>query len=391
MNQQIKYDTIVLGLGVMGSAVAYQLAKSGANVLGIDQYDPPHKLGSSHGSSRVTRQAIGEGEQYTPLVMRSNEIWREIEAETGLPLLEITGLLIISNDSQTTVSHVEDFFQTTVEIARKFDIKHELLDATEIRNRFPAYSVNNDEYGYYEEGAGVLFPENCVRAQLQMAKKYGAEIRTNEKVVYYGETESGLVVNTSEGEYFAAKVAICAGPWLPELLRENLTDLVKVYRQTLFWFDTDEPIEKFEKDQFPLFVWEVEGFDSVYYGFPAMDGKGGGVKLATEQYVTGCRADEVERDVSQEEIDEIYENFVRHKFPGLKNECVKATACLYTVSSDSHFILDWHPEMKSVYLVSPCSGHGFKHAAAIGESVARQLLGGRGGQDISAFRLWRFH
>ncbi|MBN4071418.1 N-methyl-L-tryptophan oxidase [Crocinitomix catalasitica] len=391
MSKPIKYDAIVLGLGVMGSAVAYQLAKNGARVLAVDQFDPPHNFGSSHGSSRITRQAIGEGEHYTPLVLRSNEIWREMESETGLDLLETMGLLLVSNDSQTTVTHVENFFQSTVDVAKKFGINHELLNPEEIRKRFPAYAVTNDEYGYYEEGAGVLLPENCVRAQLQLAKKFGAEIRTNERVVYYGEAESGLVVNTSEGEYFAAKVVICAGAWLPDLLRDNFLDLVKVYRQTLFWFKPDEEIQRYEKDQFPLFIWEMTGMDSCYYGVPAMGGVGGGIKVATEQYVKITKPGEMKMEVSQKEIDDIYENFVRHKFPGLKNECVKATACLYTVSSDSHFILDWHPEMNSVYLVSACSGHGFKHAAAIGESVAQQVLGGRGGQDISAFKLWRFH
>jgi sarcosine oxidase len=388
MNDAGKYDLVVLGLGIMGSAVAYQAAKLGLNVLGIDQYELPHNLGSTHGSSRITRQAIGEGEHYTPLVLRSNQIWRELEAETGLKLLEEMDLLIVSSDDQTTVSHVPDFFNSTVRVAKKYGIDHELLTAEEIRNRFPAYAVTNEEYGYLEKGAGVLQPENCLIAQLQMARKHGAELRTAEKVVYYGEAEGGMLVNTSKGEYHTSKVAICAGGWLPELLDDKLKDIVKIYRQTLFWFNSEASAGFYEKNQFPLFVWELSGFDSAFYGFPTIDGAG--VKVATEQYFESSSLDSIKREVDQSEIDEIYENFVRHKFPGLKNDCVKASACVYTVSSDFHFILDWHPEMESVFIVSPCSGHGFKHASAIGEAVAQKLIGRQSDLDVSAFRLWRF-
>jgi sarcosine oxidase len=143
----MKYDAIVLGLGAMGSAAAHQLAKRGADVLGIDRYSPPHAFGSSHGGTRITRLAIGEGEYYTPLAMRAHEIWREIENETGANLLTTNGGLVISSDDKLSKTHVDGFFQNTVAAAKRFGITHELLDAAEIRRRYPQFRIGNEEYG----------------------------------------------------------------------------------------------------------------------------------------------------------------------------------------------------------------------------------------------------
>ncbi|HEX4534176.1 MAG TPA: FAD-dependent oxidoreductase, partial [Rhizomicrobium sp.] len=149
-----EFDVIILGLGAMGSACVYQLAKRGAKVMGIDRFDPPHAFGSSHGDTRVTRLAIGEGEHYTPLALRSHEIWRQIEAETGASLLTVTGGLIISSNAPRAATHVEGFFANTVAAAKKFDIAHELLDAAAIRARFPQFNIRDNEIGYFERDAG---------------------------------------------------------------------------------------------------------------------------------------------------------------------------------------------------------------------------------------------
>jgi sarcosine oxidase len=167
----IHFDTIVLGLGAMGSAATYQLAKRGNKVLGIDQYSPPHIYGSSHGDTRITRQAIGEGEEYVPLVLRSYELFRDIEKETGRKLLVETGGLIISSSNKTSYCHVENFFENTVQAAKKYNIKHELLTAEQIRERFPVFNVSDNEEGYYEPSAGYLRVEECIAAQLELAKK----------------------------------------------------------------------------------------------------------------------------------------------------------------------------------------------------------------------------
>src|SRR5665213_4254770 len=153
-----RHDVIILGLGAMGSAATFQLAKRGARVLGIDRYAPPHSFGSTHGDTRVTRLAIGEGEHYTPLVKRSHEIWREIEHETGADLLCTNGGLVISSNSNPASTHVKGFFQNTVDAAHKHGIAYELLDATEIRRRYPMFNVRDDEFGYFEPSAGFVRP-----------------------------------------------------------------------------------------------------------------------------------------------------------------------------------------------------------------------------------------
>lgn len=387
---ETKFDTIVLGLGAMGSATVYQLAKRGNKVLGIDQFSPPHIFGSTHGDTRITRQAIGEGEQYTPLSLRSYEIWEELEKETGKKLLEKCGGLIISSGAKIAINHVANFFENTIAAAKKYNIKHEILDSVQIRKRFPQFNVQDNESGYYESEAGFLRPEECVSAQISLAEKYGATIRKNEKVESFSEKDDIVRVKTNLGEYEANKLIITAGPWFPTLVEDEYAKFFKVIRQVLFWFDVKTPVERFESKNFPIFIWELQGNKQGIYGFPAIDGQNGGVKIASEQYETTTTADTVNREVSQEETKAMYENYVAPYFPDLSDKCVKAVSCLYTVTPDSHFVIDTHPKYKSVILASPCSGHGFKHSAAIGEVLAQLAIDGKSKIDISSFRLSRF-
>lgn len=387
---QKKFDTIVLGLGAMGSAALYQLAKRGNKVLGIDQFTPPHTFGSSHGDTRITRQAIGEGEQYTPLSQRSYEIWRELERKTGKKLLEITGGLIISSGAKTAINHVPEFFENTIKAAKKYKIKHEVLDASQIRKRFPQFNVQDNEVGYYEPNAGFLRPEECVNAQISMAKKYGATTLTNEKVTSFSEKVGVIKVKTNLNEYEAKKLIVSAGPWLPTLIDPKYAKLFRIIRQVLFWFDVKTSIERFESKNFPIFIWELQGEKQGIYGFPAIDGQKGGVKIASEQYETTTTADTVKREVSKKEIEIMYKNFVAPYFPDLSDKCIKSVSCLYTCTPDSHFVIDKHPKYQSVIIASPCSGHGFKHSAAIGEVLAQLVIDGKSQIDISSFKLNRF-
>src|ERR1700686_3453912 len=165
------YQVIVAGLGAMGAAAVFQLARRGARVLGIDQFAPPHAHGSTHGDTRITRLAIGEGEQYTPLALRSHQLWREFEQETGSTLLTISGCLIISSRAKRAFTHVENFFANTLAAAHRYDTAHEVLDAGQIRRRFPQFKVADDEVAYLERDAGFLCPEACVRTQLRLAER----------------------------------------------------------------------------------------------------------------------------------------------------------------------------------------------------------------------------
>jgi sarcosine oxidase len=383
------YDVIVLGLGAMGSAAAYQLAKRGARVLGLDQYSPPHTLGSSHGDTRITRLAIGEGTHYTPIAMRSHELWREIEKETGAELLTETGGLMISSPGRTGHLHVADFFSNTVAAAKKYAIEHEILDAAEIRRRFPPFAVRDNEIGYYEKAAGFLRPEECVRAQIKLARLCGADIRVNEKAHAFEASANGVTVTTSRGSYAADTLVLSAGPWLPELIGKKCAAQFAVRRQVLFWFDVNGPVRPFLPGHFPIFIWELQGAEQAIYGFPAIDGQNGGVKVATQQYETATTPDTVDRTVAPEEARAMHRTYVAPYLPALSERCVKAVMCLYTVTPDAEFVIDRHPDLDRVILASPCSGHGFKHSAAIGEAIAQLALDGRSRFDLSAFTFRR--
>ena len=388
--QMDRYDTVVLGLGATGSAAVFQLARRGQKILGIDQFSPPHAFGSSHGDTRITRLAIGEGEHYTPLAIRSHEIWRKIERETGADLLEITGGLIISSAAKTAMLHVADFFANTVAAANKYRIPHMILTAGMIRARFPQFRVQDDEVGYYEADAGFLRPERCIHAQLTLAERHGAELHTNEKVLRFDVRENDVVVTTERNSYAAGKLIIAAGSWLPELIGETYATPFRVLRQVLFWFDVGNSVTPFLPGNCPIFIWELQGQKQAIYGFPAVDGPKGGVKIATQQYERTTTPATVDRNIPEEEISEMYETFVAPYLPDLSRRCVKAISCLYTATPDSGFVIDFHPECGRVIVASPCSGHGFKHSAAIGEALAELAIDGKSRFDLSAFGMGRF-
>lgn len=374
----------------MGSAAAWQLAKRGARVLGLDSHAPPHTKGSTHGDTRVTRLAIGEGPHLTPLAMRSHEIWREIELETGTSLLTTNGGLVISSDAKTSKTHVDGFFQNTVAAAERFHIDYEILEAGDIRRRFPQFRVHNDEVGYFEPSAGFVRPEACVAAQLQLARSCGADIHLNERVLGYDEGNTDIVLATSGSTYRTERLIVCAGSWLPSLIGGRVAELFRVYRQVLLWYDVEGPLERWQPEHFPIFIWELKRAKQGIYGFPALDGPAGGIKVATEQFDGGTTPDTVERSVSEKEIASTYERYVAPNVLGVGPKCVKSAVCLYTVTPDFGFVIDWLPGSSRVLIASPCSGHGFKHSAAIGEALAGLATEGTSRQDLSGFRFSRF-
>jgi sarcosine oxidase len=382
-----KFQTIVLGLGAMGSASLYQMAKRGKAVLGIDQFAPPHRFGSTHGGTRITRVAIGENEQYTLLARRSHEIWRAIEAETGESLLTTSGCLVISSDAPRAPTHVEGFFENTIAAAERYGIPHERLDAQEVRARFPAYKARDNEKAFFEPGGGFLRVGKCVAVSLALARKYGADIHTDEKVLRFEQTAGSVTVTTDRGSYSADRLVITAGAWLPTLIGEKYRGQFKVLRQVQYWFDIDGPIEPYLPENFPVFLWELQGKPQSIYGFPAIDGPHGGFKLATEQYSTETTADTVSREVTPQETEAMFRDYVAPYFENASSRCLKSRVCLYTNVEGARFIIDTHPEQERVIVVSACSGHGFKHSAAIGEVVAQLVTDGEPGIDLSSFKL----
>lgn len=350
-------------------------------MLGIDQFSPPHSQGSSHGETRITRLAIGEGAAYTPLALRSHELWREIEAETGQELLTATGgLVMASQASGSVLHHASSFFDQTIAAAEAFGIEHELLDVEEIGARFPQFGLVGDERGYYEPAAGYLHPEACVAAQLALAERSGATIRRGERMTGY----DGAGVTTDAGSYRGEQLVLACGSWIPQLVPGDLAGRFRPSRQVLYWFEIERAVEAFEPGRCPVYIWEFGSAEGDYlYGFPSLDGVS--VKLAAEQYAAATDPDTVEREVAAAETRAMYERYVRDRFPTLGPRCLKASVCLYTVTQDWSFVLDRHPDRPEVFIASPCSGHGFKHSAAVGEAIAQTLLDGESTIDISRF------
>jgi sarcosine oxidase len=386
-----KFDTIVFGLGAMGSATVYQLAKRGRKVLGVDQYSSPHHYGSTHGESRIIRKAIGEGEEYMSLVLRSYELWREIERETEQELLTTTGGLILETQQSEAVMHGRrNFLDQTISCANKFNIRHEILEPQDIKQRFPQFAVTN-ERGYFEYDAGYLRPESCIEAQLRLAEKYGATIQMNEKVISVTpKGNSGVTVKTDRAIYQTEKLVVSAGPWLTQFLSPEYAQFFKVYRQVMYWFGIKDDFgPTFTLGSFPVFIWIfAKGGDFGFYGFPTLDGKT--IKMASEQYTVETTPDNVNRAVSEEEKQTMYGKYIRDRLPGLSNKCGATVSCLYTTTPDANFVIDFLPGNDQIIVASPCSGHGFKHSAAIGEVISELILAGKSKIDISHFSLKRF-
>ena len=382
----MRYDVVVAGLGAMGSAATYQLAKAGASVLGVDRFQPPHAFGSTHGDTRITRVAVGEGLAYVPLVRRSHEIWRDLEEQAGVEILSPCGGLVMAPPERIFAMHgSESFLEHTVEAAEAYDVEHELLGTDELAARFPQFALAGDEQGCLEPGAGFVRPERAVEVQLRLAAESGATLALDEQVLGYDDHGSHVTVRTTNQTVEASTLVISAGPWVAELVPE-LASVVKIHRQVLFWFDLRDPSSYPVLRDSPVYIWWPGGDRSdLIYGFPMIDGPSGGAKVAREQYVDETTADDVDRAVTADEVEEMYERWVRPRLPGLSGRCVKARVCLYTVTEGSRFIVDRLPSTANVIAASPCSGHGFKHSAAIGECVAQLVTRGRSTIDLSSF------
>ncbi|KPY03034.1 N-methyl-L-tryptophan oxidase [Pseudomonas tremae] len=387
MEQRCK--VAVLGLGAMGAATVYQLAKAGIDVIGVDRYEPPHTLGSSHGDTRITRLSAGEGEQYLPLVRRSQTIWRELEAMTGESLFEQCGVLVMTSSPTYDPDDSEDFTHKTIALAQANGIEHEVLTAVDIRERFPQFSpVLDTAVGYFEPGGGFVRPERCIAVQLRLARQLGARLRMNETVTTLQNHGDQVRISTDKGLIIADKVVVSAGMWSADLLGAPFSDLLRVCRQTLFWFDLQK--DAVFAPASPSFIMiHGPGDADVNYGFPPLPGEHS-MKIATEQYMHASAASELDRTLTAQEVQDMFQTQVQGKVAGLAPTVAKSAVCAYTVTPDYHFIIDEHPRLKNVTVVSACSGHGFKHSAALGLALAQRCIDGESEADLSAFSLRRF-
>jgi sarcosine oxidase len=383
------YDVAVVGLGAAGAATLYQLARCGVRVVGIDRFSPPHIFGSTHGDTRITREAIGEGEEYAPLVKRSHAIWRELEAETGQDLLtQCGGLIIEAAGGGAAGHHRHEFLASTIACANRFGIRHELLSAADVAGRFPQFSLDGDESAYYEPTAGFVRPERCVEAQLTVAARLGADIRRDERVLGVESSGSGVRVLTDRGVHEAGRAVLAVGPWVRDFLRPEQLRLFNVYRQVLAWFELDPDAINHTPGAMPVFIWGLAD-GNAFYGFPAIDGTRE-IKVATEQLEDATTADDAALEVGPDEPPAVHESLIERRLPGVSARCTRAVRCLYTVTPDANFVIDDHPDLSGVLLVSPCSGHGFKHSAGLGEAIAQRVTTGTSDADLAPFSLERF-
>ncbi|MBN9387500.1 MAG: N-methyl-L-tryptophan oxidase [Chloroflexi bacterium] len=373
-----KYDVIVVGLGAMGSATAYHLARRGYRVLDLDANPRRHKNGSSHGTSRIIREAYLEGADYVPLVQRAYELWRELEAESGQHLLNITGCLTISEPQNSFVSGA-------LASCRRFNLPHEYLSAAEVNRHFPGYTLSENLAAVFEPNGGYLLPEECVLAHLDLALRHGAEIHHEEPVLKWSAPgENEVVVETAQGTYSAERLVITTGPWASELLAE-LGIPLKVWRIVNAHFEPDEPA-RFLPEVFPVYLLEVP--EGKYYGFPALPGEG--LKLGRHDIGELCTPQTINREVAPSEIEQL-KNILDKYMRGGAAAFKWSLTCMYTLTPDRNFVLDRHPGQSNVVYGCGFSGHGFKFAAAIGEVLAELAVDGRSQQSIEFLSAARFN
>ncbi len=375
-----QYDVIVVGLGAMGSATAYQLGQRGKRVLGLERFTSPHTFGSSHGASRVIRQAYFEGAEYVPLLLRAYELWAQLERESNTRLLTITGGLMIGAAESVTVTG-------SAQSARVYGLPHELLDARDLQRRFPSLRPTPDVIALYEPNAGVLFPEKCIQAHLNQAAAHGAELHFEEPVLSWKAADGFVEVTTARGVYTAERLVLSPGAWAPELLAGLHLPLL-VERQVLYWFDPVGGVEPFLPDRFPIYIWEIEG-GMQFYGFPAIEGPAGGVKMGFFRKGEPCTPETINRLVSDEEVADMRAAMV-DRIPGANGRLLHTVTCMYTTTPDEHFVIALHPQHQNVVIASPCSGHGFKFASVVGEIVADLALDGTTQHPIGLFDPRRF-
>jgi sarcosine oxidase len=368
-----QFDFIVVGLGAMGSAACCHLACAGKRVLGLDRFAPPHTLGSSHGRTRIIREAYFEHPTYVPLVQRAYELWADLERQTERQLFLQTGGLMIGPPEGCVVAGAK----RSAELHR---LPHEVLSSAEVRRRFPALRPDDGMSAVWEPRAGILFPEACVAAHLSLARQHGAAIQLEESVLEWKPERESVRIKTTKDEYEAGRVLFSMGAWTSSLL-PDLPVPLNVERQVLYWFEPKAEPARFLPERCPIYLWEHPK-DRFFYGFPDL---GDGIKVARHHEGEITQPDTVSREVNAEETEGMRQ-LVRHFLPDADGPLRSATVCLYTDTPDHHFLIDTHPAFPQVLIASPCSGHGFKFSSAIGEVLADLLISGRSRFDLSLFR-----
>lgn len=370
------FDVIVAGLGAMGSQTLAECARRGLRAAGFDRYSPPHDQGSSHGKSRIIREAYFEDPIYVPLVHRAYERWAELEAESGTTIYRRTGGLCYGPPDGELVRGAR-------RSAELHGLAYESLSPDEIRTRFPAFILRDDWVGVLEPRAGMLDPEVAIGATLAVAERLGARVHRNEPVLNWRQDGDGVVIETAHGRYAASHLVISAGMWVGSMVEELALPLT-VMRNVIYWFAPARDAQLFAPDRFPVFLGEI-GDGPMWYGFPDT---GDGVKVALHHFGPVTAPDAVDRVVRPEEVAHL-RSLLERFMPAANGALLETGVCTYTNAPDEQFIIDRHPAADRVLIASPCSGHGFKFAPAIGEVLVDLVQTGRSRFDLAPFALGR--
>jgi len=368
------FDAIVVGVGGLGSAAVYHLARRGRSVLGLERFDVPNELGSSHGVTRIIRLAYYEHPSYVPLLRRSYELWRELQEAAGEQLLHVTGSL----DAGPPESFV---FEGSLRSCREHGLEHEVIDSAEVARRFPAYRLPAETLGLLQPEGGFLLPERCIVAHVELAHELGAVVNARERVLGWEPTRNGVLVTTDREAYEAERLVLTTGAWLGELAGLP----VVAERQVLAWLQPLK-LELFAPERFPVFNLIVE--EGRYYGFPVFGIPG--FKFGRYHHLEEHGdPDLLDREPTPRDA-EVLRTFAERYFPDGAGPTMTLKACLFENTPDEHFLLGLHPQHEQVVVAGGGSGHGFKFASVIGEIVAELAAGESPRLDIGLLAPQRF-
>lgn len=371
------WDVIVAGVGASGSAAACELARRGLRVLGLDRFAVPNTMSSHHGVNRIIRLAYFEGSAYVPLVRRAYELWQRLERDSGRKLLHVTGSLDLGPGGSEGV-------EGALRSCREHGLAFDHLDGTEIARRFPAVRVPPAYAGVFQPQGGFLASEDAVAAHAALARRFGADIRTGERVLGWQPQGDGVSVRTEAGEHHAGRLVLSCGPWIGDLVPALAGRAVPI-RQILGWFGMGDAAP-FQPDRLPVFVLSTQE-GRYFYGFPEWGVPG--FKIGCHHHL--CEAtdpDQLDRTLHPRD-EALLRGCVARFFPGADGPVLDHRACLYTNIADEDFVIDVLPGCPQVVVASPCSGHGFKFATVVGEIVADLAEKGTTAHDIGRFGLDR--
>lgn len=374
-----EFDSIVIGIGGMGSSAAYHLSRHGQRVLGLEQFDIPHDLGSSHGVTRIIRLAYAEGAGYVRLLRRAYELWRDLERQAGERLLFVTGCVDAGGPDSATV-------RGSLETCREFGLDHQILDCKRLHEKFPGYQFPGNITAVLQPDGGFLLPERCIVNYVKAAQVLGAQIHTRERVIGWDAFAGGVEVRTEHETYRTRALVITAGPWASQLC-PLLRDLAIPERQVVLWAQPLRP-ELFQSDGFPVF--NLEAPEGRFYGCPEYGVPG--FKIGKYHHrLENVDPAGIDREIHPED-EAVLREGIRRYFRDADGPTLAMKTCMFTNSPDEHFILGAHPEADNVYIAAGFSGHGFKFASVVGEIMTDLALDGgkKYAGQLGMFRLARF-